>query len=147
MIIQSDCPWSACTKATTDTNWSIKPNLSRDDSRRFDFHSRPLAVGGEGAFAVDGVAEGVDDSPEQLVADGDVDDGARPLHDVAFFDQLVVAEDHDADVVCGRKGGRDLRVRCISSGLLLLFVVFAVVVTVVARFCCCVFLLHVVACC
>ena len=107
-IIQSGCPWSAVRIYIKRLYFTALPvthesNLSRNDPRRFDFHSGPLAVGGEGAFAVDGVAQGVDDSTEQFVAHGDVDDGSRPLHDVALFDQLVVAEDHDADVVCGRK--------------------------------------------
>ena len=53
----------------------------------------------EVAFAVDGIAEGVDHAAEQSLADRDVDDGAGALDRVALADVAVVAEQHDADVV------------------------------------------------
>src|SRR5205807_8273810 len=46
-----------------------------------------------------GIAEGVDDAAEQAGADGNVDDGAGALDDVAFLDVAVGTEDDDADIV------------------------------------------------
>src|SRR5690606_10647264 len=47
----------------------------------------------------DRVAERVDDAAEQLLADGNVDDGAGALDGLAFLDLAVGTEDHDADIV------------------------------------------------
>jgi hypothetical protein len=45
------------------------------------------ALGGvDGAVAVDGVAEGVDDSAEEALTDGNIDDGTGSLDDIAFLD-------------------------------------------------------------
>ena len=52
-----------------------------------------------GAFAVDRVAQRVDDAAEQGLADRHVDDGAGPLDRIAFLDGDIRAEDHDADIV------------------------------------------------
>src|SRR5205085_6648863 len=72
--------------------------LARDDARRLHFHA--AALGGlDRALAVDGIAEAVDDAPEQALADGDIDDGAGTADGVAFLDRAVVAEDHGADIV------------------------------------------------
>ncbi len=63
-------------------------------------HVDARALGGvDRALAVDRVAERVDDAPEQLLADGDVDDGARALDRLTFLDLTVRAENDDADVV------------------------------------------------
>ena len=63
-------------------------------------HVDARALGGvDRALAVDRVAERVDDAAEQLLADGDVDDGAGALDRLAFFDLAVGAENDDADVV------------------------------------------------
>jgi hypothetical protein len=72
--------------------------LAGDDPRRLhlDPHARDV---GKRALAVDRVAEAVHDAAEQPAADGDVHDGARAGHRVAFLDARVVAEDDDADVV------------------------------------------------
>ena len=51
------------------------------------------------ALAVDGLAEAVDDAAEELLADGDVDDGAGALDGVALEDVAIVSEDDDTDVV------------------------------------------------
>ena len=52
-----------------------------------------------GPLAVDGIAERVDDTAEQALADWCVNDGAGALDRVAFLDVAVGAEDHDADIV------------------------------------------------
>ena len=58
------------------------------------------ALGGlDGALAVDGVAEGVYDTAEELGADGDVDNLAGALDGVALLDESVVTEDRDTDIV------------------------------------------------
>src|SRR5690606_1558576 len=70
----------------------------RDDAWRLDVDAAAL-VGDDRAFAVDGVAERVDDAAEQALAHRHVDDGAGTLDDVAFLDIAVGAEDDDADIV------------------------------------------------
>ena len=62
------------------------------------FYGHP-AVGGDGAFAVQGAAQGVDDASDEGVADGDFDDLAGGAHAVALFDGVGVAEDGGADDV------------------------------------------------
>ena len=72
--------------------------LALDDARR-------LELGGAGgrrvdvALAVERVAERVDDAPQQLLADGDLEQLARPLDGVALDHVHPRAEQHDADVV------------------------------------------------
>ena len=63
--------------------------LPGDDARGLDTDTLP-AGGLDGAGAVDGIAEGVDDAAEELSADGHVDDGAGTLDDISLLDQLVV---------------------------------------------------------
>ena len=61
---------------------------------------RTLALGGvNGALAVDGVAQGVDDTAEETRADGNVDNLAGTLDGVALLDETIVTEDGDTDVV------------------------------------------------
>ena len=60
------------------------------------FISAPSA---SGPFAVDRIAEGVDNAAQELLADRDLDDGAGPLDQIAFLDVPVIAEDNDADIV------------------------------------------------
>lgn len=43
-------------------------------------------VSADGTLAIDGVTEGVDDSAEHALADGDINDGAGSLHDITFLD-------------------------------------------------------------
>ena len=51
------------------------------------------------ALAVERAPERVDDAPEQLLADGDLEQRAGALDGVALEDPLPVAEQHGADVV------------------------------------------------
>ena len=72
--------------------------LALDDARR-------LVLGGAGqrrpdlALAVERVAERVDDPPEQLIADRDLEQALGAPDGVALDDLLPVAEQHRADVV------------------------------------------------
>ena len=72
--------------------------LARDDAGGLDLGAGTLA-GVEAGPAVDGLADAVRDAAEELVADGDVDDGAGPLDGVPLEDVDVVAEDDHPDVV------------------------------------------------
>src|SRR6516164_9042353 len=71
---------------------------ARDNARRLDLDPRALDVG-QRAFAVDRLAEPVDDAAQQATADRHVDDGAGALYDVALVDAAVLAEYDDADIV------------------------------------------------
>ena len=72
--------------------------LAGDDAGSLDLDTgRSQCV--DGALAVDGLAEGVDDAAERALADGNVHDGAGALDRVAFEDVAIVTEDDDADVV------------------------------------------------
>ncbi len=51
------------------------------------------------ALAVHGLAERVDHAAHHGLADRHLGDAVRPLDDVAFLDEGVVAEEHGADVV------------------------------------------------
>ena len=72
--------------------------LARDDSRRLQLD--PAAFRGfDRALAVDRVAERVDDTAEQALADRHIDDRAGTADGRAFGNFGVRAEDHDADIV------------------------------------------------
>src|SRR5262249_3938842 len=53
----------------------------------------------DGSLAIDRVAERIDNTAEQSLADRHVHDGAGPLDSVALLDVAIIAEDHDADIV------------------------------------------------
>lgn len=65
---------------------------------------------GQSALAVDGVAESVDDAAQQLHTNGNVDDGASTLNDIAFFDEFVVTKDDDTDIVGFQVEGHSLSI-------------------------------------
>ena len=67
-----------------------------DDPGR-DLLDRVRRVAGNRPLAVERLAERVHDTPEQALADRDLQQLARPLHLVAFLELRVVAEDDDAD--------------------------------------------------
>ncbi len=59
--------------------------FSRDDTWSLQLNSG-TKVGVEGTHSVDGVTEGVDDSAEQALADGNINDGTSPLDDISLLD-------------------------------------------------------------
>ena len=67
--------------------------LSWDNAWSFQLDSLAL-VRVDWAFAVDWVTEGVDDSSQDLVTDGDIDNGSRSLDDITFLDFSA----HERDV-------------------------------------------------
>ncbi len=72
--------------------------LTGDDARGLELGRAPLG-GGDGALAVERVAERVDDASEQGFAHGNVKQAARALDGVALLDLAPGAEEHGADVV------------------------------------------------
>ena len=72
--------------------------FTRDNARCLDFNA--LAGGTfNRAFAVDRVAEAVNDAAKKAFANRNVNDGAGPLDGVAFLNAPVIAEDNDTDIV------------------------------------------------
>jgi len=53
----------------------------------------------DGTLSVNGVSESVNDTSEQLRTDWDIDNLASTLDGVALFDETIVTEDGDTDVV------------------------------------------------
>ena len=72
--------------------------LAADDAGRLVLEQARLARA-DRAVAVEGLAQGVDDAADELVADGHADDVARSLDGPALRDLLPLAEERDADVV------------------------------------------------
>ena len=70
--------------------------LAAGDARCLDLHTAGLHIG-ERTLAVDRLAERVDDTAQQAVADGHGQDVAGGDHGLAFLDAFDVAEDHGAD--------------------------------------------------
>lgn len=60
--------------------------------------STALLLGVEGTLAVNGVAEGINDTTEQLRADRDIDNFASTLDDLTLLDETVRTEEHDTDL-------------------------------------------------
>src|SRR6516165_6011314 len=71
---------------------------ARHDPGRLDLDPPALDIG-QRAFAVDRLAERVDDAAEQATADRDVDNGTGALDDVALVDAAVLAKHDDTDIV------------------------------------------------
>ena len=90
----------------------LPDRLAGDDAWGLESHPGPR-LGGDWAGAVDGVAQGVHDATQQLVADGHVDDGAGPLDNVALLDELVVTEHDHADVVGLQVEGHALKAEAV----------------------------------
>src|SRR5205807_4336759 len=72
--------------------------FARDDAGRLDVDALAFARLNR-ALAVDWIAERIDHTAEQALADRRIDDGAGALDRLAFLDLAVGAEDDDADIV------------------------------------------------
>merc|ERR1719384_529714 len=84
--------------------------LPGDDAGSLQANPEPLA-GSKRTFAINGVAQGINDPAETLHADGDVDDGTSPLDNIALLDELVVTEDDNTNVVRLQVEGHALQAR------------------------------------
>ncbi len=89
----------------TIASMALRPGLQRlahrlaiDDARR-NALDRHEGLRRNRTLAVDRLPQRIDDAAEQLFADGHRDDAAGALHDVAFLDFRVLAEQHGADAV------------------------------------------------
>jgi len=51
------------------------------------------------ALSVDGIAEGVDNSAEEALTNGYIDNGACPLDNISFLDLSIVSQDDNTNVV------------------------------------------------
>src|SRR5262249_15744957 len=71
---------------------------SIDHARRVAL-DRPELLGLDWALAVDGLAERVEDTPDERLADRHLGDAAGALDRVALLDLLVLPEEHRADLV------------------------------------------------
>mmetsp|Transcript_8630 Transcript_8630/g.10112 ORF Transcript_8630/g.10112 Transcript_8630/m.10112 type:complete len:544 (-) Transcript_8630:157-1788(-) len=69
-----------------------------DDARGLQLDSGTLVIV-DGALSVNGVTERVDDSAEEALADGDINDGASSLDDITFLDLSIGTKDDNTDVV------------------------------------------------
>src|SRR6185295_17162104 len=65
--------------------------LARDDSGRLHLHAAAL-IADDRPLAVDRIAEAIDHAAQKPLADGNVDDGAGALDDIAFLDLAIGAE-------------------------------------------------------
>src|SRR5439155_21232558 len=72
--------------------------LAVDHARGLELE-RPALRGFDRRTAVEGLAERVDDAPDQRLTDRNARDASGPLHTLALFDMLPLAEEGDADVV------------------------------------------------
>ena len=66
----------------------LRHRLPGDDARSLQANPEPLA-GAKRTLAINGVSKSVNDPAKALHADGDVDDGTSPLHDIALDRRLV----------------------------------------------------------
>ena len=73
--------------------------FSRDNAWCFQLDSGTF-VSLDWALSVDGVSEGVDNATEHALANGDIDNGAGSLDNVALLDLSIGAKDDNTDVVC-----------------------------------------------
>ncbi len=69
------------------------------DNAGSDTLDRVIKIGDDLAFAVDRVAESVDDAADHCVAHRNAHDALRPLCFVAFLDLLKIAEEHAPDLI------------------------------------------------
>ncbi len=82
--------------------------LTADDARGLDLHAARLG-GVDRSLAVDGLTEGVDDPPQQRIADRHRLDTARRLDDLLFLEGVHLAQHDRADGVLVQVQGQAQR--------------------------------------
>jgi hypothetical protein len=75
--------------------------FTRDNAGSLQLDAARL-FGLQWAFAIDRVAQTVNNAAQQFLTDRNLHDLAGTLDDVAFFDVAVVAENNDTDIVDSR---------------------------------------------
>ena len=83
--LQASCHW-------------LMHRLARNNARGLNVDLHAL-FGLDWAFAVDRIAERVNNAAQKTLANRRVNDGAGALNRLAFFNVTVGTEDHDADIV------------------------------------------------
>ena len=73
--------------------------MTVDDTGSLALEGHVEEVAHDGTLAVDGLADGVDDTTDETLADREGSDAACALDDVALIDGADFAEHDDADVV------------------------------------------------
>merc|ERR1711953_578117 len=77
---------------------SLDPGLHGDDAG--GLQPNPVSVlAGDGTLAVNGVAKSINNTAEDLSADGNIHDSSGSLDDISLLDELVVTEDDDTNIV------------------------------------------------
>ena len=84
--------------------------LSGDDAGSLELNTLTV-VAADGAEAIDGVTERVDDTAEHALTNGDIDDGAGSLDDIALLDLSIVTKDDNTNVVSLEVEGHTLGAR------------------------------------
>jgi hypothetical protein len=84
--------------------------LSGDDAGSLELNTL-AGVASDGAEAIDGVTERVDDTAEHALTNGDIDDGAGSLDDIALLDLSIVTKDDNTNVVSLEVEGHTLGAR------------------------------------
>jgi len=84
--------------------------LPRNNARCLDSNSGSF-IAWDRTVAVNWVAEGIDNTSEETLADWDIDNGTSTLDDVTFLDQLVVTENDNTDISRFQVEGHTLKAR------------------------------------
>jgi hypothetical protein len=72
--------------------------LSGDNTGSLQLDSLSL-VGEDGTLTIDRVTEGVDDTTEHAMTDGDIDDGTGSLDNISFLNFSIVTKHDNTDIV------------------------------------------------
>src|SRR5262245_31827422 len=72
--------------------------FARDDAGRLNIDASAL-LGLDRALTVDGIAQRIDDAPEQTLADRHIDDRVGAFDSLTFHNLTVIAKDDDTDII------------------------------------------------
>merc|ERR550532_3472714 len=72
--------------------------LPGDDARGLESNSVPL-LAADGALAVNGVTQGIDNTSKDLVTNGNIHNCSSSLDNVSLLDELVITENDNTNVV------------------------------------------------